>query len=158
MKCNWDMTSDTGLYQCVIILQYPFIKKLKIIIMKKIITLFVAFFGGLQVFGINQQDKGDDIFFYEDRKVLQDTRSRSIGPVVEGRVDYDMGQIEIAINTYIGVATITLVDSMGAALSTISCDNETEWGAYLPIPACAGAYTLKIDSPVAEFTGSFIVD
>lgn len=152
------MTSDTGLYQCVIILQYPFIKKLKIIIMKKIITLFVAFFGGLQVFGINQQDKGDDIFFYEDRKVLQDTRSRSIGPVVEGRVDYDMGQIEIAINTYIGVATITLVDSMGAALSTISCDTETEWGAYLPIPACAGAYTLKIDSPVAEFTGSFIVD
>lgn len=133
-------------------------KKSKIIIMKKIITLFVAFFGGLQVFGINQQDKGDDIFFYEDRKVLQDTRSRSIGPVVEACVDYDMGQIEIAINTYIGVATITLIDSMGAALSTISCDTETEWGAYLPIPACAGAYTLKIDSPVAEFTGSFIVD
>ena len=126
--------------------------------MKKIITLFVAFFGGLQVFGINQQDKGDDIFFYEDRKVLQDTRSRSIGPVVEGRVDYDMGQIEIAINTYIGVATITLVDSMGAALSTISCDTETDWGAYLPNPARAGAYTLKSDSPAAEFTGSSIVD
>ncbi len=129
--------------------------------MKKIIVLFTAivFLGGLRVSAAPIKDEGNDIRIYENLKFDPNhTRSRSIGPIVEGRVDYDMGQIEIAINTYIGVATITLVDSMGAALSTISCDTETEWGAYLPIPACAGAYTLKIDSPVAEFTGSFIVD
>lgn len=134
-------------------------KKSKIIIMKKIILLVATIFALDQANAFCFQDKADDIRFDDMVKEdLDNLRSRSIGPIVEGRVDYDMGQIEIAINTYIGVATITLIDSMGAALSTISCDTETEWGAYLPIPACAGAYTLKIDSPVAEFTGSFIVD
>ena len=105
--------------------------------MKKIILLVATIFALDQANAICFQDKADDIRFDDMVKEdLDNLRSRSIGPIVEGRVDYDMGQIEIAINTYI----------------------ETEWGAYLPIPACAGAYTLKIDSPVAEFTGSFIVD
>ncbi len=130
--------------------------------MKKIIILFAALFSLNQIdayANVKSDSKSDEIYIYEMVNGSGDSfRSRSIGPVVEACIDYDMGQIEIAINTYIGVATITLVDSMGAALSTINCDTETEWGAYLPIPACAGAYTLKIDSPVAEFTGSFIVD
>lgn len=125
--------------------------------MKKIIVLFTAILGGLQVYGISLSDEANDIFFYEDRKVLEDTRSRSIGPAVSARVNYDMGQIEIAFNEYIGVAAIRVVDGMGMTIAAYQCDTETEWDAYLPIPVNEGAYTLIIDSSVAVFTGNFFI-
>lgn len=125
--------------------------------MKKIIILFTAILGGLQVYGISLSDEANDIFFYEDRKVLEDTRSRSIGPAVSARVNYDMGQIEIAFNEYIGAAAIRVVDGMGMTIAAYQCDTETEWDAYLPIPVNEGAYTLIIDSSVAVFTGNFFI-
>lgn len=125
--------------------------------MKKIIVLIAGILGGLQVYGINLLDEANDIFFYEDRKVLEDTRSRSIGPAVSARVNHDMGQIEIAFSEYLGVATIRVVDGMGMTISAYRCDTETEWDAYLPIPADAGAYKLIIDSSVAEYVGEFFI-
>lgn len=130
--------------------------------MKKIIVLVAS------VFALNQatafcsssclQDKADDIRFDEMVKEdLDNLRSRSIGPAVSARVNYDMGQIEIAFNEYIGVAAIRVVDGMGMTIAAYQCDTETEWDAYLPIPVNEGAYTLIIDSSVAVFTGNFFI-
>ena len=127
--------------------------------MKKIVILIAALFSLNQVDAYSNLDShSDDIYIYEMVNGSGDSfRSRSIGPAVSARVNYDMGQIEIAFNEYIGVAAIRVVDGMGMTIAAYQCDTETEWDAYLPIPVNEGAYTLIIDSSVAVFTGNFFI-
>lgn len=129
--------------------------------MKKIIATLVILstLGQFQAESSNmnrRENEKEEVNLVEMKKGrFDETRTRSLGPDVSAYVDCETGQIEISFNTYIGNATIYLLNGAGMALQTYGCNTEMEWLVYLPIPSSEGSYTLKIDSAGAEYTGEF---
>lgn len=84
-------------------------------------------------------------------------KTRSAIPAISACLDFDMEQIEISFKASHGATTVYIINSMGQAIFSYSCDSSVEWLIYLPIPIDEGFYTLKIVSASAEYSGTFTI-
>ncbi len=99
---------------------------------------------------------GQEIIHVENVKSETDIKARSILPILEATLDYDMQAIEFVFNDQIGTVTIT-ISSMGQVVASAVCNTSYESIRWVSVPMVAGYYDIYISGASYEGTGSYTI-
>lgn len=88
---------------------------------------------------------------------IEPDQIRSLVPVAEAWIDYDMGCIEVDINATLGLVEVVITDMAGIPVAKAAIDTNTVPYTMLPIPA-EGMYTLTISGGEYLGTGNFTIE
>lgn len=123
--------------------------------MKKLL-LFLLLIGGIVVAKADVTTRRE-IQISDVSNPIRPDQIRSLVPIAEAWVDYDMGCIEVDINATLGVVDVLITDMSGIPVAKVAIDTNTVPYTMLPLPA-EGMYTLTITGGEYLGTGNFTIE
>lgn len=123
--------------------------------MKKILLLLLLV-GGIVVAKADGTTRRE-IQISDVSNPIRPDQIRSLVPVAEAWIDYDMGCIEVEINATLGMVDVVVTDLSGIPVAKATIDTNTVPYTMLPVPA-EGTYTLTVSGGEYEGTGNFTIE